>query len=121
MLAFTSIPGSNIVEITVDGDVSRADFDAVISEINSKIDDYGSVDIIEVIRSIGSVPPSVFRDDLVWAFRYWKKIGRAAVVSDKDWIENLVKMIRPFVKAEVRPFDLDELEEARAWLRDGID
>lgn len=120
MLTYRSIPNSNIVELTVNGDITRRDFDDVIAEINSKIDDYGSVDVLEQIRDIGKMPPSVIWADLRWAAGHMRNVGRAAVVCDKAWIEKMVDVMQPLTKADIRHFDHDELDEARAWLIDGI-
>ena len=121
MLDFRSIPDSSIVEFTVDGAVTREDFDAVIAAVESKIEDYGSVDLLEEIRSFGKIPPSVFLDDLTWAIRHMRDIGRVAIVCDKDWIERLVGLMHRLVKADVRHFDLDDIDAARKWLRASVD
>lgn len=118
MITFRKIPDSNIVEFTVDGDVTQDDYDAVIREVDAVIADYGSVDLLEEVRDIGRIPLSVFRDDLKWVMKHWKQIGRTAVVCDKRWIEALLAVMRPMVSTELRHFDLDSIDEARAWLRD---
>ncbi len=121
MISYRSMPDSNIVEFTVDGDLSRDDFDAVLAEVSSKIEDYGSVNLLEEIRSIGKVPPAVVWDDLAWAIRNMKHIGRAAVVSDEEWVEKVVRFTQPLVSADVRGFALDEIDVAREWLVDSLD
>lgn len=121
MLTYRSIPSSNIVEFTIDGDVSRQDFDDVIAEINSKIEDFGSVDVLEEIRDIGKMPPSVVWADLRWAAGHMRKVGRAAVVCDKAWVEKMVDVMQPLTRADIRHFDSDDVDEARAWLVDAID
>lgn len=121
MLSFRSLPNRNIVELTVDGAVSREDFDDVITEINSKIEDFGSVDVLEEIRDIGKIPPSVVWADLRWAASNMKHVGRAAVVCDKRWVEKMVDVMQPLTHAEIRHFDADEIDEARHWLRNTKD
>ncbi len=121
MLSFRSVPNSNIVELTVDGAVTRDDFNDVIAEIDSKIEDYGSVDVLEEIRDLGKIPPEVIWADLRWAAGNMRNVGRAAVVCDKEWIEKMVEVLQPLTKADIRHFDSDEINEARHWLRDSID
>ncbi|MGB5352587.1 MAG: STAS/SEC14 domain-containing protein [Woeseia sp.] len=121
MLTFHSIPNSNIVEFTLDGAVTREDFDAVIAEVNSKIADYGSVDVLEEIRSIGKMSPSVIWDDLRWALSNMRHVGRAAVVCDKKWIEKMVDVMQPLTRVDVRHFVPAEIGRARQWLVNGID
>ncbi|MHC4956508.1 MAG: SpoIIAA family protein [Planctomycetota bacterium] len=47
-----------------------------------------------------------------------KHIDRVAVVADKKWIEIWTKMANPFFKAEAKYFGADEIENARAWLKE---
>lgn len=121
MLSYHSVPNTNIVEFTVDGAITRDDLDAVMTEVNSKIADYGSVDVLEEIRDIGKMSPSVIWDDLRWATANMKHVGRAAVVCDKAWIGKIVGFMQPLTKTDLRHFDLDEIAAARQWLVDGID
>lgn len=121
MLSYRSIPNSNIIEFTIDGDITRGDFDAVITEVNSRIEDYGSVSLLEEIRSLGKVPPSVVWKDLRWALGHMGKITRAAVVCDENWIEKAVAVITPLVSVDVRHFDLDDIDAARDWLVNALD
>lgn len=121
MLTYRSAPNSKIVEIAVDGAVTRQDFNDVIGEINSKIDSFGSVDVLEEIRSIGETPPAVILADLRWVASHMKKVGRAAVVCDKHWIEKMVDLMQTVTKADIRHFDSGEIDEARKWLADSLD
>ncbi|MEQ8205676.1 MAG: STAS/SEC14 domain-containing protein [Woeseia sp.] len=121
MLQYRWIPESNIVEFTIDGAITRRQFADLVTEVESKIEDFGSVDLLEEIRSIGNIPPSVLWADLRWAVSHWKKIGRVAVVCDKDWVGKAVDVMQPLVAMDVRHFELTEKEEARRWLRGGID
>ncbi len=121
MLQYHWIPDTNIVEFTINGAITRKQFAALVTEVESKIEDYGSVDLLEEIRGIGNIPLAVLWADLRWAVSHWKKIGRVAVVCDKDWVEKVVEVMQPLVAMDVRHFELAEKDKARRWLRDGID
>lgn len=41
---------------------------------------------------------------------------RMAIVTDIDWIENAIKLFRLLSPGELRHFDGDEYEEAKAWV-----
>ncbi|HZW59239.1 MAG TPA: STAS/SEC14 domain-containing protein, partial [Woeseiaceae bacterium] len=105
MFEYRDIPDSNIVELTVDGRVTQKDFDDVIDVMNRKIEAYGHVAVLEEIRSIGAIPPSVLWDDLRWVFRHLKHVSRAAVVAEMRWVRTLVDMLQSVVTAEVRHFE----------------
>ena len=45
--------------------------------------------------------------------RNWKRI---AVVTDADWLENSIKALGWMMPGEIKVFDDDEADEAKAWL-----
>jgi SpoIIAA-like len=45
--------------------------------------------------------------------RGWKRI---AVVTDADWLENSIKALGWMMPGEIKVFDDDEADEAKAWL-----
>ncbi len=42
--------------------------------------------------------------------------ARMAIVTDIDWLENAIKLFRLFSPGELRHFDSDDYEEAKAWV-----
>ena len=116
MLTAREIPDSNIFEITVDGGIARAEFDAAMSKLEGMIAQHGSIRLIEIIRDIGSIAPSALWEDLRLAPRNLKHLERVAVVADQAWIEWMTTLAKPFVHADMRAFRLDQLEDARKWI-----
>ncbi|MFZ0240655.1 MAG: STAS/SEC14 domain-containing protein [Desulfobacterales bacterium] len=116
MLEVRETPDSNIMEITVDGRITRADFDKAAVVLNKKIKEHGSLRLLEEVKSFGAVEPSMILEDLKWVYAHFKDITRAAVVTDRKWIELYTRIVKPFVKIEIRHFDVSEIEEARLWL-----
>jgi hypothetical protein len=55
-------------------------------------------------------------EDAKVGMKHLTSFERIAVVTDVDWIENVVKALGFAFPAEVRVFDNDELDEARAWI-----
>ena len=50
----------------------------------------------------------VTRDDYAWK--------RTAVVTDVDWIKKAIQMFTWLTPGEVEVFELDQLDEAKAWV-----
>lgn len=116
MLELRETPGSNIVELVIDGRISRDDFDRAIEVLNRVIETHGSVRLLEDIRAFGSVDPSLIWEDLKWAFAHFKDITKTAIVADRKWLEWYTNIFKPFVKMEVRYFESGEIDDARRWL-----
>lgn len=117
MLTLNHIQGTNIIEFTLDGSVTREEFDKIIALAEQLIETYGKLRVIEVIQHIGKIEPSALWADLKWEPRHLKYFTHVAVVADQRWIEWMVAPLRVFISAEMKTYHLDELEEARAWIQ----
>jgi len=118
MLELATDPAAGVIEITVDGDISRADFEAAVQAIETLVARHGRVNAVEVIRRIGTMPPSLWWRDLSYSVSHLDKFGRCAVVTDKGWIGPLARFFAAFTHVEIRTFPPDELEAARLWARE---
>ena len=120
MITYQEDPGSQVVEITVDGGISRAEFEEIAGKLEARIALHGKVRLLEEIRSLGALDPSTFWDDLKFSLRHLNDFSRCAVVTDKRWIEWLAKAVDPFVACQIRHFPPAEIDDARRWLRADI-
>jgi hypothetical protein len=118
MIEFCEIPNSHIVEFTIDGKISKGEFDDLIARLKTAIEKHGTVRVLEHIRSFGGMPISKFWEDIKFGFRNMKNFSHAAVVADQKWIEIFTKMAKPFISGEVRYFNEAEMEQARKWLHE---
>jgi len=117
MLTSQVIPDTNIIEITLDGDLSRDDYDRVIERIERLIEEHGQVKLIEVVRDIGHLDRSAIWKDFKWSPRHLKDFSHVAVVADQKVADWMIAPFRMFISAEIRAFHLDELDDARAWIQ----
>tara|TARA_R110000737_G_scaffold2923_18_gene9918 strand:- start:3281 stop:3664 length:384 start_codon:yes stop_codon:yes gene_type:complete len=117
MLTINEIPNTNILEFTLDGSLSRAEFDQLAAIADKMIETHGKVKVIEIIKNIGKIEPSAIWADLKWEPRHLKYFSHVAVVCDQKWIEWIVAACKVFISAEMKTFHLDELEEARDWIK----
>jgi len=116
MITYQEEPGTNLIEITVDGKVSRAEFDEIAANLEAAIARHGKVRLLEDIRDFRGMDPAAFWDDVKFSLRHMNDVSRAAIVTDERWIEWLVRVVGPALKAEVRTFTPAEADAARAWL-----
>lgn len=117
MLIFEQIPGTNIIEFTLDGSLTRSEYDALEGKMEEMIAAHGEIRLIEVIEDIGRMEASAIWRDLRWTPANLKHFSHVAVVADQKWIEWMVAPLRMFVRAQIRLFHLDEIDEARRWIR----
>ena len=117
MIDYRDDPETGIAEIIVDGPISRADFDDVSARLAALIERCGRVRILEDIRRIGRIEPSVIPADVSFSFRHMKDFSHCAIVGERKWLDWLARAIDPPVSCEIRYFDRADIEEARGWLR----
>ena len=91
--------------------------------------DYRAVPALQAAREAGPIrllyvlgedfesysPGAMWSDTRLWAGNMgaWERI---AVATDVDWVENALRAFGWLVPGEVRVFDDDEVDEAKAWL-----
>ena len=61
------------------------------------------------------IASGMWADSKLWARnpRAWKKV---ALVSESGWIEKTVKTLGRLMPGRVKTFELDELDDAKAWV-----
>jgi hypothetical protein len=60
-------------------------------------------------------------DDTKFAFKHYSDFDRIAMVGDRRWEKWMVQVCKPFTKATVRYFDASQVDDARAWLQEGVE
>ena len=119
MIQCQEIPETNVLEFTIDGNITEEEFDDLVGIMNQIIEEYGDIRVLKVIRSLGdfpTIPVSRIWDDLKFGFEHFRDVSRAAIVSDHQWIEKMTNMMNPLFKAEIKHFSEDEIDAARKWL-----
>jgi hypothetical protein len=60
-------------------------------------------------------------DDTKFAFKHYSDFDRIAMVGDRRWEKWMARVCKPFTKAKVRYFDASQVDDAWAWLREGVE
>jgi len=117
MISIEDVPHSGIVELTLEGALSRADADSARELMATKLARYQDARALEHVRKLPVFhPPSLWRG---WKLTNYTlhHFSRVAVVSDAASISTLGRLVRPLVRAKLRCFREAKLDEARDWLR----
>ena len=107
-----------VVEITVDGAITREDYARVVAVLETELARRDKLRVVETIRAIGHIDAAVWWRDVRWAFSHMDKFGRCAVVTDKGWVGTITRAVAALMPAKIRVFPPAAPDEARAWVRE---
>ncbi|MCT8158484.1 STAS/SEC14 domain-containing protein [Pseudoruegeria sp. SHC-113] len=116
-LDYKEFPTEGIVEIRVDGKVTREEYHHAVNQLESFIFDHGTVRLVEIVEDFEGFDSKMFWDGLKFDMKYIPSITHCAVVSDIGWIAPLSKAAGALLSTKLRTFGMAELEDARAWVR----
>ena len=98
------------------GKVTDDDYRDVLVPALSAALEKGDVRLLYVLGDDFSYTAgAVWADTKLWAghLKGWRKV---AIVTDADWLENMVKAFGWLMPGEVKLFDDDDVDEAKEWL-----
>ncbi|WP_414565779.1 MULTISPECIES: STAS/SEC14 domain-containing protein [unclassified Anabaena] len=116
MIEYTNNPNNNIVELTVEGKITEADFDRVVAQIKADIEKHGKLRLLEEIRSFEGIDPITLWKDAQFGLNHVGDFTHAAVVADAEWVRTISAAADNILSAKVKAFERSQIEEARAWL-----
>lgn len=108
------------IELTVDGAIDSAGYEAAVAAIEALLKTHDKINAVEVVRSFAGMEPSLWWRDLNYSFSRLDSFGRCAVVTDNGWMGPMARFFAAFLSVQVRTFDLKDLDAARAWAKDGV-
>jgi hypothetical protein len=118
MMSFEIDDAAGVIEFTVEGGITRAEYDAAVEAMEAGIAKHGKISALAEIRSFTGMELSAWWKDVSWGVTHMNKIRRAAIVTDSGWIEAATHAGSVVLPAEVKVFPLDEFAAARAWVRE---
>ena len=116
MLEMHEHDAQDVIELIVDGAVSREEYEAVRDRAEAFINRRGRARLLEVILDLGPVDPAVLWEDTRFAFRHMDDFSRIAVVTERKWLAEALAALQKVFVGEVKGFTLDECGEAWKWL-----
>jgi hypothetical protein len=105
-----------VLEVHLHGKLGREDYDNFVPETERLIREYGKISILVEMHDFHGWDGGALWEDMKWDVRHFKDIERLAIVGENTWQRRMTSFCKPFTTAEVRYFEPDELEEARAWV-----
>ena len=84
MLKVDTDAKAGYLELTVDGVIHKADYEAAIAAVDELLKTHEQLNVVEVVRDIGWIEPQIWWKDLLFHLSHRNFIHRAAVVGCKQ-------------------------------------
>jgi SpoIIAA-like len=115
-----------VVGFRVDGEVEREDYEHVlVPALHSALESSGHLRTLYLIEDLDEIEAGALWADAKLGFdlgvRHHGAWERSAIVTDIDWMARAARMFAWMIPGEARVFGLDELEQAKTWIAEGVD
>jgi len=119
MLEMIDIGIENATAFRMSGKITKSDMSLVLADAKAKIDLYGEIVIYEEIQSFKGIELSALVDEFKYLFDVGiSNLKKAAVVTDKGWVQKIVKIEdKIFKNIEMKCFSIEEKELAIEFLK----
>lgn len=107
------------MEIHAFGKFTREEVNSAWSKIKKDLPTHGKVRLLEVIHQLDGAEPEAIWQDFKRGMPMMHRVDRHGLVSDYPWKDAFAAVGDVFTSAEVRTFELNEIEDARTWLNSG--
>lgn len=109
-----------VVGYEASGKLTDEDYQKFIPELETIIREQGKLRLLVAIKDFKGWTPKALWDDLKFDIKHYSDCERIALVGESQKEEWMAKLSKPFTKAEIKYFPLDQADQAWNWLREGI-
>lgn len=107
-----------VVAVTAKGQVTRKDYEQVlIPQVEAALKRHNKIRLYyELGPQFSEIAAGAAWEDFKVGVEHLTHWERAAIVTDVDWIKNMVSAFRFLMPGQVRAFAVAQADEARTWL-----
>jgi hypothetical protein len=116
MLTTTRLPGTDLVEIHYDGELTDEARRGLHQLLDEVVEEQGRVRLLAAYENVDRAQPSALWEDLRMQ-RLTPVITKMAVLTDRRWFAAVTRLVDAVGVLDCRTFAPDEHEQALAWLQ----
>jgi len=105
----------SVLEVEIEGELTKEDYDRLEKAIESRLSESGKVNMLCKIIEFSGITAEAILSDFKLLAKYYDKIEKMAIVSTKQWAEWVAKL-GAVLPMDVMHFDPDETDNAWQWL-----
>jgi hypothetical protein len=109
----------DIIGFHLGGKLTDDDYrETLVPELEQAVERWGKINLLLEMEDFYGWDAHALWDDFKVGLKYKDAIGRIAMVGDRTWEEWMTKLLKYFVKAEVKYFEHARDHRAWIWLRE---
>lgn len=116
MINFIENHSPNVIAFEVTGKVTKEDMLKFEAASSNKFDSSGKVNVLMIVNEFKGYTFKGLIEDIMFGFKHFKDFNKVAIVSDKKWLETMVKVESILPVAELKHFVKTEAEQAWLWI-----
>lgn len=107
----------NIIYTTIKDKLRKEDMEEVIQAGSTIIEKHGKARWYIEMQDFKGWDAGALWEDMKFDIKHANEYEKVAMVGGKDWEKVMTNLLKPFTSADVAYFDLDEKDEAKAWIQ----
>ncbi|MCF8068395.1 MAG: STAS/SEC14 domain-containing protein [Desulfobacterales bacterium] len=98
--------------------LDKTDYETFVPMIQNQIRKGSSIRLLAELHDFKGWTAGALWEDTKFAAKHFKDIERLAVAGEARWQKGVTIFVKPFTAADVRYFDIQEIDKARKWVRE---
>ncbi|WP_319406045.1 STAS/SEC14 domain-containing protein [uncultured Desulfosarcina sp.] len=111
-------PVGTIVTLKFREKLDKADYETFVPMIESQMQNGSPIRLLTELHDFEGWTAGALWEDTKFAAKHFNDIERLAVVGESRWQKGVTVFVKPFTSADVRYFDMKEVDKAREWIRE---
>lgn len=115
---FLQTTSENVFAYEVDGRLREKDIKSAIAELKPYFDREGKFNVLARMKNFHGFDLFALLDDeyIRMKLKASSKVEKYAVIGAKSWMRNLLELVGPLTKSEIRTFEASEEDAAWEWI-----
>ena len=109
-----------VLAVALSGKVSKSDYEAFVPLIEDRLKIHDKLRVLLYLEDFHGWEVSATWEDIKFDAKHFNDFERIAIVGEQRWEQGMAIFCKPFTSAKVRYFDHEQLDEAKAWIAEGL-
>lgn len=119
-IELNELHGGKVLVVRVSQKLSKEDYEQFTPEIERLVGRFGKLRILFEMHNFEGWDAGALWEDVKFDAKHFNDIERLAFVGDKKWEKGMATFCRAFTTAEIKYFDWHDVDEAQAWIEEGV-